>query len=100
LQGQPLHKIEEDTDRDRYMSPLEARDYGIIDHIIGGDDAVFKVKGSTRRFPKVVGTRRDGEQSLFFVGRGQVLSSSLQVVLRRWLVFLLTSSSTVNQEGQ
>eukprot|EP00877_Chromochloris_zofingiensis_P012979 jgi/Chrzof1/7935/Cz02g41250.t1 len=50
---QPLHKIEEDTDRDRYMSPLEAKEYGIIDHIIGGEEAVFKVKGSTKRFPQV-----------------------------------------------
>merc|ERR1719191_160712 len=40
--GQPINKIEEDTDRDRYMSPLEAKDYGIIDHIIGGDDATFR----------------------------------------------------------
>jgi hypothetical protein len=31
-------QIEEDTDRDRYMSPLEARSYGIIDHIVGGDE--------------------------------------------------------------
>ncbi|KAL6745066.1 hypothetical protein V8C86DRAFT_3157368 [Haematococcus lacustris] len=51
--GQPLKKIEEDTDRDRYMSPLEAKEYGIIDHIIGGPEAVFEVSGSTRRFPKV-----------------------------------------------
>ena len=36
--SQPLAKIEEDTDRDRYMSPLEAKDYGIIDHIIGGEE--------------------------------------------------------------
>jgi ATP-dependent Clp protease protease subunit len=50
--GQPLSKIEEDTDRDRYMSPLEAKDYGIIDHIIGGEEAVFRVAGSTKRFPK------------------------------------------------
>ncbi len=35
---QPLSKIEEDTDRDRYMSPLEAKEYGIIDHIIGGEE--------------------------------------------------------------
>jgi hypothetical protein len=33
------------------MSPLEARDYGIIDHIIGGEEAVFKVQGSNKRFP-------------------------------------------------
>ena len=51
--GQPLAKIEEDTDRDRYMSPVEARDYGLIDHIIGGEEAVFKVKGSNKRFPAV-----------------------------------------------
>ena len=34
------------------MSPLEAKAYGLIDHIVGGDDAVFQVQGSTRAFPK------------------------------------------------
>ncbi len=48
-----MNKIEEDTDRDRYMSPLEAKEYGVIDYIIGGEEAVFKVAGSTRKFPKV-----------------------------------------------
>ena len=51
--GQPLSKVEEDTDRDRYMSPLEAKEYGIIDHIIGGEEAVFDIKGSLKKFPKV-----------------------------------------------
>lgn len=37
----------------RYMSPLEAREYGIIDHIIGGEEAVFDIKGSLKKFPKV-----------------------------------------------
>ena len=37
-------QIDEDTDRDRYMSPLEAKEYGLIDHVIGGDDAGFKVR--------------------------------------------------------
>lgn len=32
--GQPLNKIEKDTDRDFYMSAKEAKDYGLIDHII------------------------------------------------------------------
>lgn len=49
---QPIEKIEEDTDRDRYMSPLEALEYNIIDSIIGGEQAVFKVEGTTRKFPK------------------------------------------------
>lgn len=50
--GQPIEQIEEDTDRDRYMSPLEACSYGIIDNIIGGEEAVFKIEASTRKFPK------------------------------------------------
>jgi len=32
--GQPLAKIERDTDRDFYMSVQEAKEYGIIDQII------------------------------------------------------------------
>jgi len=31
--GQPIDRIREDTDRDFYMSPSEAVDYGIIDNI-------------------------------------------------------------------
>ncbi|KAK9917403.1 hypothetical protein WJX75_003979 [Coccomyxa subellipsoidea] len=50
--GQPIEKIDEDTDRDRYMSPLEAKEYGLIDHVIGGDDAGFKVAGNPQDFPK------------------------------------------------
>lgn len=32
--GHPLEKIEKDTDRDCFMSAEEARDYGLIDHVI------------------------------------------------------------------
>ncbi len=32
--GQPIEKIERDTDRDRFMSSQEAKEYGIIDEII------------------------------------------------------------------
>ena len=31
--GQPIDRIKEDTDRDFYMSPSEAVDYGIIDNV-------------------------------------------------------------------
>jgi hypothetical protein len=31
--GQPLDKIEEDTDRDFFMTPEEAQEYGIIDEV-------------------------------------------------------------------
>jgi ATP-dependent Clp protease protease subunit len=32
--GQPLPRIEEDTDRDFFMSPAEAVEYGLIDKVI------------------------------------------------------------------
>jgi len=32
--GQPLKRIEKDTDRDYYMSAIEAKEYGVIDKII------------------------------------------------------------------
>jgi ATP-dependent Clp protease protease subunit len=32
--GKNLEQIQRDTDRDYFMSALEARDYGIIDHVI------------------------------------------------------------------
>ncbi len=32
--GQPLERIERDTDRDYFMSSLEAKEYGLIDHVI------------------------------------------------------------------
>ena len=32
--GQPVAKVEQDTDRDLYMSATEAREYGIVDEII------------------------------------------------------------------
>ena len=38
--GQPLEKVARDTERDRFMSPDEAKDYGII-------DAVYNLQGSS-----------------------------------------------------
>jgi ATP-dependent Clp protease protease subunit len=32
--GHPLEKIEKDTDRDRFMSAEEAREYGLIDQVV------------------------------------------------------------------
>jgi ATP-dependent Clp protease protease subunit len=32
--GQPIERIEQDFNRDRYMAPPEAQDYGIIDEIL------------------------------------------------------------------
>lgn len=32
--GQTLEQIQEDTDRDNYMSAIEAKEYGLIDHVM------------------------------------------------------------------
>ncbi len=32
--GKPLEIIEKDTDRDNYMTAEEAKEYGLIDHIV------------------------------------------------------------------
>jgi ATP-dependent Clp protease protease subunit len=32
--GQSLEKIEQDTDRDKFMSAREAAEYGIVDHVL------------------------------------------------------------------
>jgi len=34
--GQPISKVEADTDRDFYLTPEEALKYGLIDEVIGG----------------------------------------------------------------
>jgi ATP-dependent Clp protease protease subunit len=34
MTGQPLSRIEKDTDRDNYLDAQEAKDYGLVDHII------------------------------------------------------------------
>lgn len=36
--GQPLEKIERDTDRDNFMSAQEAKEYGLIDEVITRKD--------------------------------------------------------------
>ena len=37
--GQPIEKVEADTDRDRFMSGEEAVDYGIIDEVLSSREA-------------------------------------------------------------
>lgn len=42
--GQPLSKIEKDTDRDFFMSPEEALKYGLVDEVIQGVEKIEKKK--------------------------------------------------------
>src|SRR5205807_2354813 len=34
LTGQPLERVEKDTDRDNFMSAVEAKNYGLVDHVL------------------------------------------------------------------
>ncbi len=38
--GQPIEKVEEDTDRNFWMSAAQAKDYGLVGHIINGVDEI------------------------------------------------------------
>jgi ATP-dependent Clp protease, protease subunit len=42
--GQSIEQITDDIDRDRFMSPEEAKEYGLIDHIISHKGDVVEVK--------------------------------------------------------
>ena len=44
--GQPVERINEDLDRDRFMSPDEAKEYGLIDTVITRKGDVVEVKHS------------------------------------------------------
>lgn len=46
--GQPLAKIEKETDRDFYMSAAEAVDYGIIDEVIETKKGILKPSKSAK----------------------------------------------------
>ena len=38
--GQPVERINEDSDRDRWFSAAEAKDYGFVDHVVSGASQV------------------------------------------------------------
>ena len=42
--GQPLEVISKDTDRDNFMTAEQAKEYGLIDHIITRSTAVTERK--------------------------------------------------------
>ena len=45
--GQTLERLQEDTDRDRFMSPEEAREYGLIDNVVDREPADFPAQSGT-----------------------------------------------------
>jgi ATP-dependent Clp protease protease subunit len=50
--GQPVERIAHDADRDRFMSPYEARDYGLIDKVLEGSLGNGSKPADTARIEK------------------------------------------------
>ncbi|HUE76773.1 MAG TPA: ATP-dependent Clp protease proteolytic subunit [Longimicrobiales bacterium] len=44
--GQAVEKVADDVDRDRFMNPLEAKEYGLIDNVVTSQSAVAAVPGN------------------------------------------------------
>ena len=70
--GQDVKQVDEDTDRDRYMSPLEAKNYGIIDEIIGGDSAGLEIVGEPKEYLKTKGLPQNGDKPTLW-GRAKLV---------------------------
>ena len=47
--GQPIERIERDTDRDRFMSAEEAKEYGMIDNVISSRGEIVSEEGLAKR---------------------------------------------------
>jgi ATP-dependent Clp protease protease subunit len=46
--GRPMEQIQRDTDRDFFMSGAEAREYGIIDHVMANRDDLDRLVGGEK----------------------------------------------------
>jgi ATP-dependent Clp protease protease subunit len=49
--GQPIERVQQDTERDFFMTPEQARAYGLIDDIIQGTDKVPAAAGADGKEP-------------------------------------------------
>ena len=49
--GQPLERVEKDSDRDFFMSPQEAKEYGLVDDVIFFRDLAKRIPGDSPIVP-------------------------------------------------
>src|SRR4051812_46301372 len=44
--GQPLERVARDTERDRYMTAIQAKEYGLVDEVVGHIPSAEVAKGN------------------------------------------------------
>jgi ATP-dependent Clp protease protease subunit len=44
--SQPIERIAKDTERDRYLSALQAKEYGLVDEVVGHIPSAEAAKGN------------------------------------------------------
>jgi ATP-dependent Clp protease, protease subunit len=44
--GQPIERVSKDTERDRYMTAIQAKEYGLVDEVVGHIPSAEAAKGS------------------------------------------------------
>ena len=61
--GQPIERIAKDTERDRYLTPIQAKEYGLVDEVVGHiPTSEVKATQPPRRAPEAA-TRRAGRSA-------------------------------------
>jgi ATP-dependent Clp protease protease subunit len=51
--GRDWREVEADFERDRYMDALEAKDYGLVDQVLGDTDHIVSVRDGTIHVPSL-----------------------------------------------
>jgi ATP-dependent Clp protease protease subunit len=45
--GQPIERVARDTERDRYLTAMQAKEYGLVDEVVGHIPSAEAAKGGT-----------------------------------------------------
>ena len=60
--GQPLERIKQDFDRDYFMNPVQAVEYGLIDEVLGEEEPALEGTEAGEQEPVLDGQGEEGEE--------------------------------------
>ena len=61
--GHSWKEIEHDFERDRYMNVLEAKEYGLVDEVLGSEDDIVQIKDGEIQVPSLNGDEKPEESN-------------------------------------